>query len=141
MQYPDNYNLTSDFASFATDSSGNSISITISSGSRVPTSSPRWDAFATGGSAQSFIRARMISSKDNKWGSGTTLISMVNVSIMQGSSVLATMNQPMFCILDKIDNTSVRLRIFLEGFSGYEYRVNETITVQAIYSSFINPLL
>lgn len=141
MPKPNDFNLNSDFASFAADSSGNSISITITSGTTIPTSSPRWDTFAAGGSPQSFIRARMHSSKDDKWGSGTTLLSMVNLSIMSGSTVLVTTNQALYCILDKTSNSDVRLRVFLEGFDGYTYRINETFTIQAVYSSFINPLL
>lgn len=141
MPKPNEFTLSSDFASFAADSSENTISITINSGSTVPTSSPYWQSFAPGGSMQSFLRSRMHCSKDGKWGAGTTLLSIVNVSTMSGGTVLITGNQALYCILDKISNSDVRLRVFLDGFSGYTYRINETITIQAVYSSFINPML
>lgn len=141
MPKPNEFTLSSDFASFAADSSENTISITINSGSTVPTSSPYWQNFAPGGSMQSFLRSRMYCSKDGKWGAGTTIISIVNVSIMSGGTVLATGNQALYCTLDKTSDSDVRLRVFLEGFSGYTYRINETVTIQAVYSSFINPML
>lgn len=141
MQKPNNYNLISDFASFASDSSGNTISLSIPSGTIVPTSNPRWDALASGGSTQSFIRARMMFTRDGKWGTGTTLLSIINVSILDGSTVITTMPTGLYARIDKISATDVRLRVFLEAFDGYSYRLNEQVTIQAVYSSFLNPML
>ena len=139
---PNSFIITTDFATFKNDSSKNIISVTIPSGTVVATATPVLAApTAPGGSPKSFLRAKMMSSLDGRWGSGTTLFTLLNVSIMSGGTPISTGNQTLYCNLDKIDNTSVRLKIWLEGFVGYNYRTNQAVTITFSYATFINPFL
>lgn len=142
MPKSNNFIMTSDFATFPSDTLGNTISITIPSGTLISTNAPIWTTTATGGSPKSFLRARMFCSLDNKWGSGNTLFTLLNVSVMNGLTPLSTEDTVLYCNLDKINDTSVQLKLWIEGFgSPYNYRINETVTITFIYSTFINPLL
>ena len=144
MPKPNNFIASSDFATFPSDTLGNTISITLASGTQISINNPSWTTTATGGAPKSFLRARMLCSLDNKWGSGTGLFSLINVSIMDGGTVLYTGDMVLYCNLDKISDTSVQLKLWLEGFgppSTYKYRLNEAVTVTFIYSTFINPLI
>lgn len=144
-QRPNRYIITTDFATFKLDSRGNVVSATIPAGTVVSTANPVLASVnAAGGSPKSFLRAKMMSSLDGLWGSGTTLFTSLNVSIMSGGTPISTGNQTLYCNLDKIDNTNVRLKIWLESFgpgSPYNYRTNQTVTITFIYSTFINPML
>jgi hypothetical protein len=142
MPNPNKFIATSDFATFPSDSLKNTISVTINSGTLIATTNPSWTKTETGGSPKSFLRARMLCSLDNKWGSGTGLFTLLNVSLMDGGTPLVTEDVALYCNLDKISDTSVQLKLWIGGLvSPYQYRINETVTVTFVYSTFINPLL
>lgn len=138
---PNDYKISTDYATFKNDSSGNTVSLSIASGSTISGNSPKWTADANGGANQSFLRARMTCSLDNAWGSGTTLFTMVNISVLSGATVLFTGDQTMYVTLEKLNSSQVRLTAFLEGLPGYTYRINENVTFTFVYSTFINPFL
>jgi len=132
----------SDFGSFKNDTLGNSVSVSVANGFRTSTGSPTLGtATLTVGEGQSLLRARMLCSLDDKWGSGTSLITLLNISLMDGAIVLSTQDVVCYATINKLNSTQVELKVYTEGFaSAFDIRVNESFTTTFVLATYLSPV-
>lgn len=135
---PNDYNLTTDYGTLKNDTQTNTIQLTIASGTTYPYSNPIIASTTLNvGTINAGIRARGNSSKyPNVWAVGTTLYSDLNVTV-SGSAF----NTTLYCTLDRISPTTVRLQVATDGASGApNATVNQTQTITFVFSTFLSPL-
>lgn len=135
---PNEYNLTTDYGTLKNDTQTNTIQITIPSGTTYPYSNPIIASTTLNvGTINAGIRARANSSKyPTIWTVGSTLYSDLNVTV-SGSAFDTTL----YCNLDRISPTTVRLQIATDGAaSAPNATVNQTQTITFVFSTFLSPL-
>lgn len=137
---PNNFSLASDYASLKNDSQGNTISVTIPSGTTWNISSPTIaTATLAVGTINAGLRARGNSSKYPKWMNGLSLYSDLSYTIPSITSA-GTQTIRLYCTLERINATTIRLTAATEGGSGApDYQTAESQTITFVFSTFLSP--
>lgn len=133
--------LSSDFATLKNDTQSNTISVTVSAGTIFNPTNPQLGvATMEVGTRNAGLRARGMSTKTGNWFVGTTLYSSVLVNIPSEPSV-PPFSQSLYCTLDRISPTTVRLSVGTEGVNGSppDFRVADTQTITFVFSTFLSP--
>lgn len=140
--YPNRLILSSSFGTLKNDTQSNSLSITIPSGTSVtrPTIELGRQTLAVG-EVNSPIRARMKSSKYDIWRVGTSLYSQVSTT----SSLDPTpQDLGLWCTIQRISATEVALILSLTGLGGgmgETITTDENITIEAVFSTYLQPAI
>lgn len=133
------FNLSSDFGTLKNDTQNNTISVTVNAGTIFDPANPQLgQATIDVGTRNAGIRARGRSTKYGIWVVGTTLYSDIAVSIpsLPGNNF----TQTLYCNLDRISPTTVRLSVGTDGTSGAPpFRVDDTQTITFVFSTFLSP--
>lgn len=135
------FQRSSDFGTLKNDSQSNVISVTIAAGTVFsPTNPILAEAIVSAGTVNAGLRARGSSTKYAREVSATTIYSDSSFNIPSQPSVPAFV-QALYCTLDKISPTQVRLRVGTDGVNGTppNFRVNETQTITFVFSTFLSP--
>lgn len=136
--YPNKYDLNTDYGTLKNDTQSNTISITIPAGTVYPYSNPIIaETTLDVGTINAGIRARGNSSRyPGVWVVGASLYSYINITV-SGSAFDATL----YCNLDRISPTTMRLQIGSDGSSGApNATVNQTQTITFVFSTFLSPI-
>lgn len=138
---PNDFILTSDYASLKNDTQTNSISVTINNGTTWNISSPTLaTATLTAGTVNAGLRGRGQSSKySSKWMNGLTLYSDLSHTIPSIPEA-GTQSIGLYCTLERISATTVRLTAATDGGSGMpDFRTAESQTITFVFSTFLSP--
>ena len=137
--YPNNAELTTDFGTLKNDTQSNTISVVIPNNYDYDPGNPDLGvAYLDVGTINAGLRARANTSKYPGWYSGVTLTSTILVTIPTFPE-FGTFNVGLYCNLDRISPSTVRLRVSADGFPGDPtYRTQESITVTFIFSTFLS---
>lgn len=129
----------SDYGSLKNDSQTNTISVTIASGVTFnPSNNVLGTATLDVGTINAGIRARGNSSKYTPWVVGTTIYSLLLISIP--SLGPTTFETTLYCNLERIDADTVKLTVAVENASGSpDYRTEEAQTITFVFSTFLSP--
>jgi len=133
------FRQNSDYGTLKNDTSGNSISASITSGTTFNISSPLLaSATLKVGTINAGIRARGKSSKYTPWVSGVTIYSDMVYSIPSFGAT--TYTGALYCNLQRVSSDTVKLTIATEGGSGApNFRIEENQTVTFVFSTFLSP--
>lgn len=137
---PNDFLLNSDFGSLKNDTQSNTISASITAGTIFNPSNPLLaSATIDVGTRNAGLRARGKSSKYAPWVSGLTLYSDFNASIPAFPEAgIVTMS--LYCSLQRISPTRMRLSLGVEGGSGGpNFKVEENQTITFVFSTFLSP--
>lgn len=138
---PNDFILASDYASLKNDTQTNSISVTINNGTTWNISSPTLaTATLSVGTVNAGLRGRGQSSKySSKWLNGLSLYSDLNYTIPAFPEA-GTQTMALYCTLERINATTIRLTAASEGGSGApDYVTAESQTITFIFSTFLSP--
>lgn len=132
--------LNSQYATLKNDTQSNTLSITINEGTLFDPNNPQLGSTTLNvGKINAGMRARGYSSKYNKWTIGPTLYSDTLVDIPSIPSY-GTFTQSLYCNLDRINPTTVRLSVGTDGTNGAPtFRIKETQTITFVFSTFLSP--
>lgn len=131
--------LDSDFATLKNDTQTNTLSVSLVSGTNYDPANPiLGTATLDVGTVNAGIRSRGNSSKySSRWTVGTTLYSDILVRI---PSLGVNFTQTLYCYLDRISPTTVRLLVGTDGSSGAPtHQVFENQTITFVFSTFLSP--
>jgi len=134
--------LSTDFGTLKNDTQSNVISVTINAGTLFDPSNPQLgSATIDVGTRNAGIRARGASDKYGIWTVGTTLYSTVLVSV-PSDPFIPPFVQTLYCNLDRISPSTVRLTVGTDGTSGAPtFRVDDTQTITFVFSTFLSPFI
>lgn len=138
---PNRLILSSSFGTLKNDTQSNHLTITVPSGQvRTSANLELARAVVSVGTRNSPIRARMRSSKFNTWRLGTTLLSLISTTNNFNPVPDETL---LWCAVQRISATEVALILYLSGFGGGGFTVTtqEAITVEAVFSTYVQPVL
>lgn len=137
---PNDLILSTDYGTLKNDTSGNSISASITKGQIFNVSSPLLaSAILTVGTINAGLRARAKSSKYPPWITGVTLYSDMKYSIpsMPGSGISTG---TLYCNIQRISPTTIKLNVATEGgFGAPNFKIEENQTITFVFSTFLSP--
>jgi len=133
------FRQNSDYGTLKNDTSGNSISASLVSGTDFNISSPLLaSATLNVGTINAGIRARGKSSKYTPWANGITVYSDFLYSIP--SLGPTTYTGALYCNLQRISANTIRLTLATEGGTGGpDFRIQENQTITFVFSTFLSP--
>lgn len=136
--YPDRFILNSEYGTLKNDSNATTLSVTISNGYVFNPSSPTLGSQSVEvGTVNAPIRSRMTTTKrGGDWFIGTFLFDQINVQ----SSGTPVSPAPLYCSLYRSSPTTMTLLVYTEGYAGTNLTVRETVTVTAVFTTFLSPL-
>lgn len=134
------FQKSSDFGTLKNDSQGNYLQINVNAGTLFnPTNPILASVTVPAGKINGGLRARGASSKYGIWVSALTIYSDVVVSIpsMPGTTFV----QALYCTIDRINPTTVRLTVGTDGVSGSPptFRIDDSQTIAFQFSTFLSP--
>lgn len=137
---PNDSIINTDYGSLLNDSSSTTISLTVPNNYVYNPSNPLLaQTTIEVGTNNAYIRARGSTSKFPGWYTGTFIASeiLTDVPSIPGS----TFTGFLFCSLDRVSPTSLRLSAYAEGVSGApDYRTRESQTITFVLSTFLSPI-
>lgn len=141
---PNNFILNSDFASLKNDTGGNTIAVTINSGTTWGTASLNnvilGQANVSVGQANAAIRAIGRTTKSARRGLGTTILFSASTTHLPSSSTFVN-NYIAYLVRTSANNLRLVVEAYGVGGGGgpNDFRINETITVTFQFATFLSP--
>lgn len=134
------FQRSSDFGTLKNDSQGTVISVTINAGTIFNPSNPNLgSATVNVGKINASLRARGQSSKYGRVVAATTIYSDTVVNVPSDPGI-GNFIQTLYCNLERISPTTVRLSVGTDGTSGApNFRIAETQTITFVFSTFLSP--
>jgi hypothetical protein len=135
-----NFITNTDYGTLKNDTQSNTLSVTVADNTTWNPSVDNILAQSTlvVGTVNAGIRARGKSSKYAPWVVGTTLYSTINYEIPSLAMTGLTMN--LYCNLERVSSTTVRLTMASEGSVGSpDFRTEEAQTITFVFSTFLSP--
>jgi len=135
------FQRTSDFGTLKNDSQSNTLVVNVISGSIFNPSNPILAQVTLNvGTINAGLRARGNSSKyAGNMVAATTLYSDTLVNVPSDPSIPA-FTQTLYCYLDRISPTTVRLTVATDGATGApNFRIAESQTITFVFSTFLSP--
>lgn len=138
---PQNFKISTDFATLKNDTQTNTLSLTINSGTVYNNSSPLLGTVSMDiGTINAGIRARCKTSLYTPWIIGPSLLSTSLVSIPSMPAV-PQFEQWIIATLERTSPTTVTLTVSAEGAGGGgpNFRLEQTQTITFVFSTFLSP--
>ena len=133
-----NFVSSTDHGTFKNDTQSNSISITVSSGQVVPASSSvSITNTVSAGTISAGMRSRGSTTRNTGWFIGNTLYTVAPCTVV---GVPGLTSITLYCWLERISASQVRLSTSLDNPSGGVMTITSTQTITFIFSTLISPL-
>lgn len=136
-----NFILNTEYGSLKNDSVNSTISVTLNAGTVFTPSAPNTVIAATNitiGTINSPIMARGNTTKyPSRWGVGNIMFAD---SLVSANGYPGTVTNPIWCILYRLNATTLRLLVTSEVVGGVTYTLQETQTITFKFRTFLSPL-
>lgn len=138
--YPQEFILSSSWATLKNDTQTNTLSVTITAGTIYNPSNPfLGEASMVVGKVNAGVRARAETTKFANWVVGQSILSTSMMSIPSMPAV-PPFEQWLLGTLERTSDSTIRLAVYTEGGSGLpNNRVEETQTITFVFSTFLSP--